>query len=202
MINEIDNNPKICKYIDIPLQHIHDEILQKMKRRGTYQQICDLIDKIKNCKNKISIRSSFIVGFPYETEESQELLKEFLLKYKLDNVGFFTYSREEGTLSYSYPNQVPERIKKQRQKELYALQKEIVSINNQNKIGLQLEAVCEEYNETKNLYTFRSQYDSPGVDTVIFVKTKLRLELGNYYNLKITGFKGYDLLAENVNKGE
>lgn len=202
LINEIDNNPKICKYIDIPLQHIHDEILQKMKRRGTYQQICDLIDKIKNCKNKISIRSSFIVGFPYETEESQELLKEFLLKYKLDNVGFFTYSREEGTLSYSYPNQVPERIKKQRQKELYALQKEIVSINNQNKIGLQLEAVCEEYNETKNLYTFRSQYDSPGVDTVIFVKTKSRLELGNYYNLKITGFKGYDLLAEIVDKGE
>ena len=68
---------------------------------------------------------------------------------------------------------------------MYALQKEIVSINNQNKIGLQLEAVCEEYNETKNLYTFRSQYDSPGVDTVIFVKTKSRLELGNYYNLKI-----------------
>lgn len=201
LINEIDNNPKVCKYIDIPLQHIDDNILLKMNRKGNYEKICQIIEKIQKAKNKISIRSSFIVGFPYETQNSQNLLIKFLEKYKLDNVGFFVYSREEGTASYNFPQQIPQKIKKERQKELYKIQSEIAFQNNKSKIGQNIEAVCEEYNETKGIYTFRSQYNSPNVDTLIFVKSKEKLELGKYYILKIIDSKGYDLIAT-LEKGE
>lgn len=196
LIEEIDANPKVCKYIDIPLQHVDDNILIKMNRKDNYKKICQIIEKIKKSKNPISIRSSFIVGFPYETQNSQNLLIEFLRKYKLDNVGFFVYSREEGTASYNFPQQVPQKLKKERQKELYKIQSEIAFENNQSKIGQYIEAVCEEYNETKKIYIFRSQYNSPNVDTLIFVKSKEKLELGKYYTLKIIDFKGYDLIAK------
>jgi len=195
LIKTIDDNPKVCKYIDIPLQHIDDTILKKMNRKGNYKNICTLLDKIKNCKNKISIRSSFIVGFPYETRKSQNLLKKFLKNYELDNVGFFIYSKEDGTASAKFSHQVPALLKKLRQKSLYKLQNKIAINNNKRKIGQTTLGVCEGYDPQNEIYIFRDEYNSPNVDTIIYAKSERELNVGEFYDLQIVDFDGLDLIC-------
>ncbi len=198
LINLIANEEKICKYIDLPLQHVSDTILKKMNRRSTYNSICSLLDKIKAQKVKIAIRSSFIVGFPYEKSKDFNLLKNFIKKYKMDNVGVFEYSREEGTPAYSMPKQVPKLIKKIRRKKIYKIQKRIAEKNNQDYVGQTLLCVLD--NIEDDVLIMRNQYNSPNVDTVVYCEPIDGVEQGTFYEVKILAYSEYDLIGEIVKR--
>lgn len=199
LINEIDNNPKVCKYIDIPLQHISDKILKLMNRKGDKAKIIDTIEKLRNCKNYISIRSTFIIGFPNEKRKDVNEIKEFLIKYKLNNVGFFAYSKEENTKAYYLKNQVPNFIKKLRLKSVQNIQKNVIINNNKQLVDKTLTCVCEDINS--DYLTFRSEYNSPVIDTMIYVKNlNQNIEIGKYYKVKIVDVENIDLIGELVNE--
>lgn len=193
LIDLIASNDKICKYVDLPLQHVSTNVLKKMNRKSTYESICALIDKIRSKPCKISIRASFIVGFPNETEQDFEQLSDFVKEYKLDNVGVFQYSREEGTPAYSMPNQVLAKVKKQRQKEIYQLQQAVVKEHNEEMIGKTIVAVCDDVQA--DCLVLRSEYNSPSIETVIYCDCVDGVEQGKYYNVEITGYDGYDLIG-------
>ena len=200
LINFINTENKMCKYIDIPLQHVSDKILKRMNRKSNYESIIKLINNIKSQSNKISIRSSFIVGFPDETHQDFILLKNFLKEFKLDNVGIFEYSREENTPAYNLPHQVNKLTKKLRRKKLYNVQKNIVKQNNQNLVGQTILCVCDEI--TDNSVIMRSEYNSPDVDTVIYCDVIDGLKQGSFYEVKIIGYYEYDLLGQIIKRSE
>ena len=200
LINEIDTNDKVCKYIDIPLQHISDSVLKNMNRKGDKNKILSVIDKLKKAKNFISIRSTFIVGFPKEKHKDFLEVKQFLIEYKLNNVGFFAYSKEENTKAYYMKGQIPNFVKKYRLKHLQKLQKNVIINNNQKLVGKVLEAVVENFED--GVYTLRSEYNAPEIDTNIFVKTEKQLNLYDYYKIKITEVAGYDLIGEIIDENE
>lgn len=194
LIEEIDNNPKVCKYIDIPFQHISDKILTKMNRKGDKQRIISITEKLRNCKNYISIRSTFIIGFPGETRKDFKEMKNFLSKYKLDNVGFFAYSKEEGTKAFYMKRQIPKLIKKIRLKDIQNLQKNVIIENNQRLVGKTLTCVCEQDIEGNKV--LRSEYNSPVIDTLVYIKNTDNLELYKYYQVLITNTNDIDLIGE------
>jgi len=198
LINEIATNPKVCKYMDIPIQHINNEILKNMNRASTYQRVTSLITKLREACPDITIRTSIIVGFPGEDNAKFNELMRFLAEYKLDNVGFFPYSREENTVAYSLDNQVSEKVKNTRLQKLVKLQTKIMQDKQSKRVGTQMLAVCEEVQYTH--YVFRSQYDSPEIDGVILVlrddKTK-DVKTGEFCNIKIIGLiEPFDLQGE------
>ena len=194
LIEEIDNNPKVCKYIDIPFQHISDKILTKMNRKGDKQKILSITEKLRKCKNYISIRSTFIIGFPGETRKDFKEMKNFLSKYKLDNVGFFAYSKEEGTKAFYMKRQIPKLIKKIRLKDIQNLQKNVIIDNNQRLVGKTLTCVCEQDIEGNKV--LRSEYNSPVIDTLVYIKNTDNLELYKYYQVLITDTNDIDLIGE------
>lgn len=199
LLDEISTDPKICKYLDIPLQHISNNILQSMNRKDTKESITALLDKIKKLPNKISIRSTFIVGYPGERTRDFNELMEFLKEYRLDNVGFFTYSREKNTKAYKMPHQVLEFVKKSRLKKVEKLQLQIMLENQQARVGQTINCVCEELLESQNgvfIYQMRSEYNSVDVDTLVLVSTQNRLQIGGFYPVKITGIQNIDLVGE------
>ena len=199
LLNEIMTNDKICKYLDIPIQHISTNVLKNMNRQDTKESVESLIKKIRNLPKYVAIRSTFIVGFPKETRKDFDELKQFLTEYKLDNVGFFKYSREENTRAYFMKGQVFEFIKNKRLNSIEQLQNEILLNNQKNYIGKTLNCLCEglvENSEDKNIYRFRSEYNSYDVDTYIFVENDKVLSSGDFYNVKITGTENQDLIGE------
>ena len=198
LIKFINDEPKMCKYLDIPLQHVSNNILKKMNRKSSYESICELITKIKNQPNKIAIRSSFIVGFPSETHNDFAQLKNFILTQQLDNVGVFEYSRENGTPAYSMPKQICNITKKLRRKKLYNLQKNIVKINNEQLVGKTLLCVCDEINDGSII--MRNQYNSPEVDCVVYCENFDGVEQGAFYEVEIIGFYEYDLLGKVIKR--
>ena len=195
LLEEINNNDKVCKYLDIPLQHISNTVLKNMNRQDTKESIEHLIDKIKGMDNKIAIRSTFIVGFPKEGRKDFKELKNFITTYKLDNVGFFTYSREENTKAYYMKGQVLNFIKKRRLKEIQNLQHKILLEHQQSYVGQVLNCICEDKLE-ENIYQFRSEYNSPNVDTVIYVKSDKPLKLNEFYPISILSIINDDLEGE------
>ena len=206
LLNEIDNNEKVCKYIDIPLQHFSTRILKNMNRKETSEDIEQLLKKIDLLKHKISVRSTFIVGFPGEKISDMIKLEEFLKKYKLDNVGFFKYSREENTKAAKMSGQVFEFIKNIRLKAVQKIQNAILLENQAKRVGKTYNAICDsiddelcdEMNCQKYHYIFRTQYESVGVDTVCYVQSEKPLNIGEFYTIKITGQTGIDLVGEVV----
>lgn len=197
LLTIIKNEPKICKYLDIPLQHIDDIILKKMNRRISQKGIKNLIERIHTFDENISIRSSFIVGFPQETEEQFKNLLNFLEEYKLNNVGFFTYSQEDGTIAAKMSGQIPQNIKNQRLKEAAAVQQKIVRYNNQKYLGKILRVLYEGIDFKHNMFYGRSQYNAPDVDTQIFF-TGAFADVSNFYDVKITDVLTYDLKGEMI----
>jgi len=199
LINEIDTNPKVCKYIDIPLQHISNKILKAMNRKGSKEKILDIIKKLRKCKNYISIRSTFIIGFPGEKRKDFKEIKEFLTKYKLNNVGFFAYSKEENTKAYNMKKQIPKFVKKSRLKSVQKLQNNVIINNNKQLVNKVLTCVCEEIND--KFIVLRSEYNSPVIDTLILVENKNQnVTLGKYYNVKIIDSLNVDLIGEILNE--
>ncbi|MBQ9786117.1 MAG: 30S ribosomal protein S12 methylthiotransferase RimO [Clostridia bacterium] len=185
LINEIANNPKICKYIEIPFQHADDSILKQMKRASNNKLMANLVTKLRSKIPNIAIRTSFILGFPTENEDNYNNLKQFIIDYKLEHIGFFTYSREKDTLAYDMKPQVPKKVAKYRANELAKIQEEIVENKNLNFIGKQLEVVIEDVLD-KNTYIGRSQYNSPNVDTIVYINSTKQLQIGDFCNIIVT----------------
>jgi ribosomal protein S12 methylthiotransferase RimO len=198
LIKYVAENDKICKYLDIPMQHINDRILKMMNRRVTGDDIKRLVDKIRETCPDIAIRSSFIVGFPTETEEDFESLYDFIADYKLDYAGFFAYSREDGTAAARLSGQVPARVKNARRKKIAELQSGIIYNNNAKFVGTTQIVLYEGIDYDKNLFYGRTSFCAPEVDGRVNFKASDLVEIGEFYNVKITGRDGYDLEGEVV----
>ncbi len=198
LIDEIASNKKVVKYLDMPLQHVSDNVLKKMGRKSRYDEICTLITKLRSKIKNLSIRTSLIAGFPGESEEDFEILKNFLLEYKLDKVGVFTYSKEEGTPAYNYENQIDEDVKNTRRDILMTQQKDILSEINARKIGTKAEVIIEGYDEEEFCYVGRSSSDTPDVDTLAYVYSTEELNAGDIVEIKVLDFDEYDMIGEYV----
>ena len=197
LIKAIKGNEKIVKYVDIPLQHINNSVLKRMNRKTTKEDIVSLIGKLRKEIPNIIIRTTFIVGFPGETEEDFNELADFIKEVRFDRLGVFTYSREEGTPAYDLPNQVPDNIKELRRNKIMEIQKEISEIIMEEKIGKIINVLIEDVVEN-NTYIGRSYMDSPDIDGVVYINSHIDLEAGTFVNVKIVDSLEYDLIGEVV----
>ena len=199
LINEIANNPKVCNYIDVPFQHVSTSILNKMNRRCNYEYTVSLIKKLKKEPNFISIRTTYMVGFPGETKKDFKLLYNFIKHNKLSNVGFFAYSREAGTEAFDLPNQVDEVVKSRRLVKLVKLQKQIHRrVAKKKHVGNTYDVLCEGFDNVRKLYFGRSQYQAPEIDTCVFFSSREPVLAGEFYKIKINKVVDYDLEGERI----
>ncbi|AJA48097.1 ribosomal protein S12 methylthiotransferase RimO [Clostridium pasteurianum DSM 525 = ATCC 6013] len=194
LIEEISVNDKVCKYIDIPIQHISNNILKNMKRHTKKDKIIKSILNLKGKVENICLRTSIIVGFPGETEEDFQELKEFIKFIRFDKLGVFKYSREEDTEAFNMPNQIDESVKEQRQEELMLMQQQISKEINKSKIGNIYKVIIEGKND--NDYWYGRNYEmSPEIDGEIFFKCDKILNVGDFTNIKIIDSLEYDLIG-------
>ena len=188
LLHMIETNHKICGYLDIPFQHIDDKILKSMNRRSTSAQIIELINKIRSLKRKVAIRSTFIIGYPGETRLQFKHLCDFIKKFKLDNVGFFAYSREERTSAGFMKNQVPEFIKKRRLKHIQKLQEKISTELCRSKIGQTQNILIDGFDEVYGYFYGRDEFNSVGIDFDTIIEAS-DLVVGNFYKVRIVDFE-------------
>lgn len=197
VIKEIAGNPKICKYIDLPLQHISDRVLKSMKRPSSSSDIRKLLDRIRTEIPEVALRTTFIVGYPEETEEDFQMLMDFVKEYRFERMGSFIYSREEGTSGYSLGDGIAEEVKRERQERLMELQKEISLSYNQSLIGSRKEVLLDSVEE--EYYVARSMHEAPEVDGEILIpRAEGPLSIGKFYDVEITDSNEYDLYAKNI----
>lgn len=194
LIKSIKNNDKIVKYVDIPLQHISNNILKKMNRKTTKSDIIDLIDNLRREIPNIVIRTTFIVGFPGETENDFNDLYTFIREAKFDRLGVFTYSQEEDTPAYNMTNQIDENIKEERRDKIMELQKCISEDIMMSKVGNIYDVLIEEYSGD-NIYVGRSYMDSPEIDGVVYVNTKNTIDIDEFVKVKVSEYLEYDLIG-------
>ncbi len=192
LIDEIAQNGKVIKYIDIPLQHSEDRILKLMNRRGSRAEYLALIEKLRSRIPGIAIRSTFIAGFPSETEEDAEALARFLREAKLTNCGFFAYSREPETPAYKLPGQVPAREKNRRVKMLYKVQREISEEFLRGKVGQTVDVLCDGIDYEREQFVGRAYWSAPEIDGKVYFNAPFA-EQGEVYKVKITRADSYDL---------
>jgi len=197
IIDEFASNDKVCKYVDIPVQHISDDILRAMKRRGRKAIILENIEKLRRAIPNVVLRTSIIVGFPGETEENFNELLEFARTVKFDKLGVFMYSQEEGTAAAEMGNQIDEEIKEERYHKLMALQQGISAEVNKKKVGRIYEVLVEE--KQPGEYIGRNYEMSPEIDGEIFIKCDKIINMGEFINVKIVDALEYDLIGEVVN---
>ena len=196
LIRVIKDTPKICKYLDIPMQHCNDGILKRMGRRTSKADIISLVDKLRKEIPDIAIRTTFIVGFPGETEDEFNELLDFVDEMSFDRVGVFTYSPEEDTPAALFDNQIAQDEKERRKSELMFLQQEISSDNGDAMIGKNLLVMIEGKLADENVYVGRTYKDAPEVDGYIFVYTSDTLVSGDFAHVTVTGASEYDLIGE------
>lgn len=196
LIQVIKDEDKICKYLDLPIQHASDDILKRMGRRTSKQQLISIVQKLRKEIPGISIRTTLITGFPGETQEQHEELMEFVDTMEFDRLGVFTYSPEEDTPAALMENQIEEHIKEDRQAELMELQQEIAFDRANQMIGQELFVMIEGKVADENAYVGRTYKDAPNVDGLIFVNTEEELMSGNFVKVKVTGALEYDLIGE------
>lgn len=196
LINEFKSNAKLVRYIDIPFQHADDRILKLMNRKGTGEGYLRLVERLKNEVKGIAIRSTFITGFPTETETEFNNLVEFIKNAKLFNAGFFKYSREQGTPAYKLPNQVLAKDKTKRHKKLYSVQKAVVKETNKSLIGKTFKVLAEGFDDSELIYYGRAYFNAPDIDGKVYFFSGEEVEYGKYYDIKITKATGYDLYGE------
>ncbi len=196
LIEEISSNPKVAKYIDIPLQHIDSEILKKMNRKSTEQSIYEVIKKLKN--HNIAVRTTLMTGFPSESEAQFDKLLNFVINNKLRHVGVFAYS-EEDTPSAKIEGKVPKYVRHNRAKAISLAHKNNVKEYNESMIGKTVKVLYEDVDYDKMLFKGRSEDCAPDIDTYIYFKSDFA-DVGNFYNVRITGYKGYDLIGEVIDE--
>lgn len=194
LIAEMKNNDKVVKYIDLPIQHINSDILKSMNRRTDKNKILGVIHKLKTQIPNIAIRTTFILGFPGESQQQFEEVIKFLKDEKLTNVGFFAYSREEGTRAYSFPNQVPTRTKNARVKKAYLTQQLIVNSNNKDLLNKTYDVIIDELEN--DIFIGRTYMSAPEVDTVVYMPALKNVKVGDIVKVKITNIIDYDLEGE------
>lgn len=194
LIAEIRDNPKIIKYIDIPLQHSEDRVLKLMNRRGTRQGYIDLIKKLRENIPEIAIRSTFITGFPTETEEECDAMCRFLEEAKLTNCGFFAYSREPDTPAYKLKGQIAYNVKRRRVKKLYGVQKEVSSRFLDKFIGRGVEVICDGIDYDRGCFVGRAYFSAPEIDGKVYFNAKEAVQ-GESYEVTIKSHDGYDMFG-------
>lgn len=198
LIQLIKNEPKVCKYLDLPIQHISDPILKRMKRRSGEEEIRTLIAKLREEIPDIAIRTSLIVGFPGETVDDFKKLLQFVEETRFDRLGVFCYSREEGTPAAEMPDQVSERIKRERHKKLMRTQARVSFKHNRTLVDTEEEVLVEGYSEeTELLLKGRSSRQAPDVDGLVYI-TSGNANVGDIVKLRITDSSDYDLIGEIV----
>ena len=195
LINELKTNDKLVKYVDIPFQHASDRVLKLMNRHGTFKSYLTLVKKLKKEVKGIAIRSTFIAGFPTETEEDFDTLVKFLKQAKLTNAGFFAYSKEPDTPAYKLKGHIPERLKKSRVKKLYAVQKEIVAENLKKFVGTKIKVVCDGVDYDRQSFYGRTYFNAPDVDGRVYFCGDAVINQGETYFVKVTAVDGYDLIG-------
>lgn len=197
LIEVVKNNEKICKYFDIPIQHISNKVLKRMNRKTNKEQIEKLIEKIRKEIPNIVLRTSLIVGFPGETDEDFEELKQFVEKTKFDKLGTFMYSKEEGTPAAKLPEQIHGNTKKARYNKIMQIQQKISNENLKNKIGQVVEVLIEDISFDGKFLIGRTSQDVPEEDGIIYVEnTNFENKVNSFVNVKIKDVKDYDLIGE------
>ena len=199
LIDLIAREPKICNYVDLPLQHASNKILRRMNRPDTRESIEALLKKIRAKIPGVVIRSTFIVGFPGETEEDFLELKNFLQEQRLDKVGVFTYSQEENTAAYDFPDQISEEVMQERYHDLMSMQSLISQELNEELEGQELEVLIEGRDEeTSQVVAGRSYRDAPEVDGLVYIENDGRSEAGELVRVKVLAGFVYDIAAERI----
>ncbi len=194
VLDAMRDEPKVCRYLDIPLQHISDSILQRMHRGHTAAQTRELLQKIRVAIPGVALRTTLIVGFPGETDDDFQALKQFVAEQKFERLGVFTYSHEEDTPAFAFADDVPEEIKQERAQDLMALQESIsLELNNQ-RVG----TICKTIIDRKegDFWVGRTEYDSPEVDNEVLIEAPYPLMPGEFYQIKIIGAEAFDLYGE------
>ena len=194
LIAEIRDNPKIIKYIDIPLQHSEDRILKLMNRPGSRAEYLALIEKLRSNIPEIAIRSTFIAGFPSETEEELEGLSNFLKQARLDNCGFFAYSREPDTAAYKLKGQINYFVKKSRVKKLYKVQQQISTEKMNGLVGNKLRILCDGIDYDNNCFVGRAYFQAPDIDGKVYFNAHSAAQ-GEYIDIIVESTNGYDLFG-------
>ena len=196
LIQVIKEEPKICHYLDMPIQHSSDAILKRMGRRTSRQELEDIIGKLRREIPDIALRTTLITGFPGETEEDHENLKSFVETMGFDRLGVFTYSPEEGTPAERMPDQVPEEVKEERRDELMLLQQQISAEKTEQMVGKTLDVLVEGRIPEEGIYVGRTYRDAPEVDGYIFIHAEEEIISGDFVTVKVTGADEYDLTGD------
>lgn len=197
LINAFATLPKVCKYVDLPLQHASNRLLSSMNRYDTKEEVEQLLNKLRSAVSGIVIRTTFIVGFPGETDDDFKELKDFVEQQRFENAGVFQYSQEEGTVAGSMPNQIPDEIKENRYHELMALQAEISEELHQDMEGKELTVVIEGFDEENpQLAIARSYREAPEIDGNIFVENAADLQVGQFVKVRVVQGFTYEMVAE------
>ena len=197
LIDVIANEEKICNYIDIPLQHANGEVLKNMNRAGDSESYSRLLEKMRKRIPDLALRTTFMVGFPGETDKQFEDLCEFVKQTKFDKMGSFTFSPEEDTPAFNMPDQIDEAVKLRRQEILMDEQYTITEESNKSRLGKTYKVIIDE-SDGEN-YIGRAYFDSPEIDSGIIINTEEELNIGDFYDVIITDFDGYDLKGKCAN---
>ena len=196
LIQVMKEEPKICHYLDLPIQHANDTILKRMGRRTSKQELIDIVQKLRKEIPDICLRTTLITGFPGETQEQHEEVMEFIDTLEFDRLGAFTYSPEEDTPAATFENQIDEEVKEDRQADIMELQQEIAFDKAEDMIGREVLVMIEGKVADENAYVGRTYRDAPNVDGLIFINTDVELISGDFAKVKVTGALDYDLIGE------
>ncbi len=199
LIDEMAKNPKVCHYIDIPIQHADNDILKLMGRKHcNKEKIVEVINALRSAMPNISIRTTLIVGFPKETEQNFNNLLNFVNQMQFEKLGVFTYSKEEGTPAYNLPEQVDEEVKEQRKEQVMLLQKNISFEKNKQKVGKTLKIIVDGFLPEQNVYCGRSYADCYEIDCIVFFESEYEIVAGEFVNVLIEDVSEYDLFGSVV----
>ena len=196
LIQTIKEEKKVCHYLDLPIQHASDAVLKRMGRRTSKAQLVEIIEKLRKEIPDISLRTTLITGFPGETQEQHEELKDFVDEMEFDRLGVFTYSPEEDTPAATMTEQIPEEVKEDRQAELMELQQEIAFDLAEDMVGREVLVMIEGKVADENAYVGRTYKDAPNVDGLIFINTDEEMMSGDFARVRVTGALEYDLIGE------
>ncbi|MGB2706376.1 MAG: 30S ribosomal protein S12 methylthiotransferase RimO [Candidatus Omnitrophota bacterium] len=196
LIEVIRGEGAVCKYLDLPIQHISDKILKKMNRHVGPKGIISLIEKIRKAVPGIAIRTTVMVGFPGESEKDFSELEKFITETKFERLGVFVYSREEQTRAFDFPDQVPEKVKEERFRRIMEAQNRISEENNRCYMGKRIKVLIDEKDQSEKCqYLARTQSDAPEVDGLVYVKSEKALKEGDFVDVKIEDTLEYDLVG-------
>lgn len=194
LLEVMKQNPKVCHYVDIPVQHVSDSVLKRMNRGGTRKQTEELLNKVRTLIPDATIRTTLLVGFPGETDDDFNQLVEFVKEQKFDRLGVFTYSEEDGTKAAEYEDDVPEDVKQQRSDMIMEIQRDISRDANAKHVGKIMRVIVDGI-EDEN-FICRTQFDSPEVDNVVLIPYCDEIEVGSFVDARIVGYDDYELIAE------